>query len=143
MTGGTEEDAAPIDAMVCGCHDKHTKTVAPCYLCREQTGHEQCWLCRKTEPLAEEDAIEPSLQEFHALLVEYRQDIQVDIVDANVKAFGRYESLLAETREKSERSGMAWVHATVLELTDDTKLIRKLDKLVQQRLAALGGKSDK
>ncbi|MDB5422580.1 MAG: hypothetical protein JWR59_2527 [Brevundimonas sp.] len=42
-----------------------------------------------------------------------------------------------EARIKYERSGMAFVHATVLELTDDTKLLKKLEDNVQVRLSEL------
>lgn len=46
-------------------------------------------------------------------------------------------SEIEKARKKGERSGMAWVHATVFELTDDPKLIDKLDKRVQSRLEQL------
>lgn len=47
------------------------------------------------------------------------------------------EHLIEQEKIKSERSGMAWVHATVLELTNDPKLIKRLDSLVQEELKAL------
>jgi len=48
-----------IDAVICGCHDKRVKTIAPCYLCKQQIKDEQCYKCFKDsqEPIKQEDKL--------------------------------------------------------------------------------------
>lgn len=57
-------------------------------------------------------------------------DYTQKIIDL-IKEYGTQE------RIHYERSGMAFVHATVIELTDDKKLLDKLDKIVQEKLSEL------
>lgn len=72
------------------------------------------------------DLKRPSLKDFRYPIEAYEDDLVELIQQETLKA-----------RIKYERSGMAFVHATVIDLFDDKKALKKLDKIVQERLNKL------
>lgn len=85
-----------------------------------------------SEPIPIEDArlLAQKLIELNNDGYDWNEDTITDLIQTHTRL----------ARIDAERQGMAWVHATVLELTGDPKLIDKLNTKVQERLDHLKSK---
>jgi len=77
------------------------------------------------------------------VIAEAAQNGEERFLPSKAEAKAALQLLIDEARTRAERSGMAFVHSTVMELTDDKNLLVKLDKVVQERLAALTPSKEK
>lgn len=107
-----------VDAVICGCHDDRVKTLAPCYLCKEQVKDEQCYKCYKEgmSKASGKDELDKIL--WNAI---------ISSVAASINIEGDTTTISEENCAKAKAEVLAYTHQAVEKaLTDELKALKGL-----------------